>query len=576
MPRYTIITPTILRQSLVKACESVDRQTCTDWEHLVMVDSEISNDLISRIAHPQRRVLRCERPHNNWGHTCANRAWGMAKGDYIYRLDDDNFLADDKVLDYLQCVTAPWAIFPIERFGKRFFHDPPGKLRTDTGSILVERTFARWPDSNDYDADGTFIEALAARQAPQVVGLDRPPLMVMPEGFETRAKAGSLAGDRISIFTPCHDATYLRDAYDSIKDQDFHEWIIAWNNGGVPIDFHDPRVKSHVLYRAPEKVGPLKAYCCEQATGDILLELDCDDMLASTAIEEVKAAFHDPSVGFVYSNAIHAMADLTPYPRFSETYGWRYRETTFRGHKLDEFVSFPPTPEAVSRVWSGPDHLRAFRRTLYQRVGGYDRTLRVLDDSDLVIRMYLETRFHHLDRPLYLYRVHGQNSWLKHNKEIQDGVWPLYDRHIGKIIKRWCEVSSLPWVDVTCCEDICKRGTSTVGCYHIIDTLAKIPEPLNVMRELYRTLVPGGWLLCSVPSTDGRGAWQDPRHVSFWNENSFLYYTNRQWSQHINTPVKFQSVRLYTTEKDANAVSWVIAHLVSLKDNYRPPGELYI
>jgi hypothetical protein len=27
-----------------------------------------------------------------------------------------------------------------------------------------------------------------------------------------------------------------------------------------------------------------------------------------------------------------------------------------------------------------------------------------------------------------------------------------------------------------------------------------------------------------VPSTDGRGAFQDPTHVSFWNINSFYYY----------------------------------------------------
>ncbi len=28
-----------------------------------------------------------------------------------------------------------------------------------------------------------------------------------------------------------------------------------------------------------------------------------------------------------------------------------------------------------------------------------------------------------------------------------------------------------------------------------------------------------------VPSTDGRGAFQDPTHVSFWNINSFMYYS---------------------------------------------------
>ena len=33
-------------------------------------------------------------------------------------------------------------------------------------------------------------------------------------------------------------------------------------------------------------------------------------------------------------------------------------------------------------------------------------------------------------------------------------------------------------------------------------------------------------LLSLTPSTDGRGAYQDPTHVAFYNENSFWYYTN--------------------------------------------------
>lgn len=44
---------------------------------------------------------------------------------------------------------------------------------------------------------------------------------------------------------------------------------------------------------------------------------------------------------------------------------------------------------------------------------------------------------------------------------------------------------------------------------------------VGLMNAIYRALVPGGWLLTATPSTDGRGAFQDP-HCSFWN-NSFWY-----------------------------------------------------
>ena len=51
-----------------------------------------------------------------------------------------------------------------------------------------------------------------------------------------------------------------------------------------------------------------------------------------------------------------------------------------------------------------------------------------------------------------------------------------------------------------------------------------------VIEEIYRVLKPDGYFEHFTPSTDGRGAFQDPTHKSFWNINSWLYYTSRQWN----------------------------------------------
>ncbi len=42
------------------------------------------------------------------------------------------------------------------------------------------------------------------------------------------------------------------------------------------------------------------------------------------------------------------------------------------------------------------------------------------------------------------------------------------------------------------------------------------------MNEIWRICKPGATLDILVPSTDGRGAFQDPTHVSFWNINYVL------------------------------------------------------
>jgi len=401
----------------------------------------------------------------------------------------------------------------------------------------------------------------------------------------------------ISIFTPTHDSRFLREAYESIKGQNFHEWVIIYNNGAQVIDFGDPRVKSFVWSNAPKWVGPLKAYACERATGDVLLELDHDDLLTPDALAEVAAAFDDPAVGFVYSNTIHATGDLQPVRRFDECWGWKFREVMFQGHQLDEHISFEPSPESVSRIWYAPNHLRAFRRDVYQKVGGYSWEMRILDDLDLMCRLYQATKFKHIDKGLYVYRVHGQNSWLRYNAEIQQNVYRIYDQYIEALAERWSTMNGLrrvelggrmaakPGYEAVDLKDagiLCDLNgewpflASSVGVIRAFDVFEHLKDPLHTMQEVSRVLAPGGWLFCQVPSADGRGAFSDPTHRSFWNELSFAYYTRAVKAKYIDTPVRLQAPRLYTTEKDTEGVCWVVAHLINLKGGYRPCGAVEI
>jgi hypothetical protein len=50
------------------------------------------------------------------------------------------------------------------------------------------------------------------------------------------------------------------------------------------------------------------------------------------------------------------------------------------------------------------------------------------------------------------------------------------------------------------------------------------PDKLFTMNELWRVLQPGGTAEISVLTTDGPGAFADPRLVSFWNRLSFDYF----------------------------------------------------
>src|SRR4030042_3323773 len=101
------------------------------------------------------------------------------------------------------------------------------------------------------------------------------------------------------------------------------------------------------------------------------------------------------------------------------------------------------------------------------------------------------------------------------------------------------------------------------------------------MNEVWRVLLDGGWLLSRTPSTDGRGAFQDPTHCAYYNENSFLYYTNADQAQYVpEIRARFQAVRLATDYPNewcrAHKVPYVYADLAAVKTWRRRPGRVEI
>ena len=191
----------------------------------------------------------------------------------------------------------------------------------------------------------------------------------------------------------------------------------------------------------------------------------------------------------------------------------------------------------------------------------------------------------------------GDNTWLERSASIQDKTRELCKQYAFELAERDAYIKKLLKVDIggglypregyltidqegadiTCNLDegipLPDNSVGVLNASHIIEHLK---DPIKTMREIHRVLAHGGWAMIEVPSTDGRGAWQDPTHVSFWNEHSFWYYTNRDKAQFIrNTDIRFQTYRLDTWDM-APQIPVVTAWLVAIKDEERFPGELAI
>ncbi len=88
------------------------------------------------------------------------------------------------------------------------------------------------------------------------------------------------------------------------------------------------------------------------------------------------------------------------------------------------------------------------------------------------------------------------------------------------------------------------------------DFLEHIPlgKTIFVISEIWRVLKPAGILEHFTPSTDGRGAFQDPTHVSFWNYNSWDYYTLDAYRDLYGIVPKFEVIELRDIQTTENII----------------------
>lgn len=146
-------------------------QTHQDWEHVIFVDGEyIESEPFDSIK-MENRVVRCDgKMYGNFGNTPRHKAWNHATGDYVIFLDDDNHFTHPQALSDIEiclmsCNEPDWAIFPIIRFGQRFFSDNPGVCHTDSANMVIRREIGQWPNRDEYTLDGIFAEQLKAKYA---------------------------------------------------------------------------------------------------------------------------------------------------------------------------------------------------------------------------------------------------------------------------------------------------------------------------------------------------------------------------------------------------------------------------
>ncbi len=411
---------------------------------------------------------------------------------------------------------------------------------------------------------------------------------------------------RVSVFTPSHDIRYLDAAYGSLAAQSFAdwEWVVLLNGKAAtwaPPE-RDDRVKvSRATAKTRGRVGALKRAACDLASGDILVEFDHDDVISRGCLAQLVDAFEDDKVVFAYSDFAQINEDGSAnHEHFDPSFGWVYTQGTFEGATYDRCHAMVATPHNLGYIWYAPNHVRAFRRTTYEKVGGYNAELEILDDQELMCRLYLEGEFVQIKRCLYLQRIHPHNTQREQriNAAIQEQTVVYYRQFIEDMTLAWAarmglrrlRLRSPIWIgdepddrfeDVVVDPDEPRIDAvdSTVAVLKTYDVLQRMPQRAAFFNECHRVLAHAGVMLSQTPSTDGRGAFQDPSHTTFYNENSFMYITQKDLHfaiPDLNSRWQVSHLRTFfpTPGHVDMQISYVQANLLAIKDGPRQGGPL--
>jgi SAM-dependent methyltransferase len=420
---------------------------------------------------------------------------------------------------------------------------------------------------------------------------------------------------KLSIITPLSETgnRYIRETHESLTWQRDAidagigiEWVVVPNHGGAfPRDLKS-RFTRIVEPPAgiPASVGALKKFACTVARGDVLIELDHDDILVPGALKRIAETFASPGAwpDFVFSDfAQFHDGSWAPEP-FGSRYGWEGYPVGWEmpGQPVRELIAMrapAATAQNLRRIEWAPNHVRAWRADFYHRIGGHDARLAVADDHDLLIRTFLAGgRMAHVPECLYLYRVHGAQTVSQRNADIQAGTAALYEQHVEALALKFAKDAGLRAIDL--CGGVDPRAgfapadlstgvdlegpwpwaDGSVGVLRAADALEHMRSPLHVMSEAWRVLAPGGFMLTATPSTEGLGAFCDPTHRSFWNELSFRYYTSADSQRYIAHALAGRSARFAQTLLRTRAAPWdervkyLDWHGIALKDGYHHFG----
>ncbi len=259
----------------------------------------------------------------------------------------------------------------------------------------------------------------------------------------------------------------IRRPFQSLRDQTYTnwEWVIVDDSDDDGKTFkmlsgiarQDHRIQVFKPGEHSGVIGKVKNWACRLAKGDILVELDHDDELTDYALDHVVKGFAQfPEAGFLYTDCAEIYPDRTSHAyRDGWAFGYgSYTDVEYHGRRYKSGSAGNINAKTIRHIVSTPNHIRAWRRSFYESIGGHNMELHVADDYEILVRTFLKTRMVRVPRLCYLQYI-GNTAQQERNRDIHRHVRSIrvhYDRMIHeRLLELGCE--DFAWDEKSGCSD---------------------------------------------------------------------------------------------------------------------------
>jgi len=235
--------------------------------------------------------------------------------------------------------------------------------------------------------------------------------------------AGMSAPPLISILMPTYNTPerMLRETLDSVLGQLYPHWELCIGDDGSP----QPHVKK-ILKKYAARDARIKLFLGEEnrgvshasnralslANGEFVVLLDHDDILEEQALFRVAECVQADDPDMLYSDEVLISGD---------------------GSTVMDYVFRPAFSPELLRSHPYIVHMVGFRTHLLREIGGFDETLGISQDYDLILRASEKAGcIVHIPEILYRWRIHGNSAGHQKMQQVMEVSKGVLTRHLER------------------------------------------------------------------------------------------------------------------------------------------------